>query len=210
MAPTSHGRSGPQGRDSFTNGHPSNGPPPSTLAAQLVLENISPSARSTRPDETAELKKFFATIEKVKNHPELLKTSQERTEHNHMLIYVSARVALEGLRWGDPFADRAQLTAGALRTINFLKVTIKETPEVLLLSSPGHDFLFRGQEPFWVWILPKVLKLLGHDQCLTLTTAVESFFYDLYHLMCQHGSLWAMIPQFLHYVRGSFTGEPCV
>jgi serine/threonine-protein kinase ATR len=152
------------------------------------------------------LKKFFGIIENIKNQPELLTTSEERIEHNHMLIYVYARVVLEGLKWDDPFADRVQLQADAQRAISFLKVTIKETPEVLLVSSPGAAFIFRGREPLWFWLLPKVLKMLGHCQCLNLTTAIESFFQDIFSLVCQNGCLWSLAPRLLLYFRGIFTG----
>ncbi|KAK8104021.1 protein kinase rad3 [Apiospora kogelbergensis] len=203
MAPTSHGRTGQQGRESLANGHVNNGPPPSTLAAQLV-ENISASTRSSRPDETAELKKFFGIIEQVKNNPEALESHQDRIEHNHMLIYVFARVVLEGLRWDDPFADREHLYSEAVRAINFLKVTVRETPEVLVFSSPEASFIFRGSEPLWQWILPRVLKMLGHSQCLNLTTAIESLFQDLFIVIAENGFLWHLAPKVDQYLRGNF------
>ncbi|KAI1772713.1 phosphatidyl inositol 3-kinase [Hypoxylon cercidicola] len=200
MAPTSHGRVGPNGRDSLANGSLNNGPPPSTLAAQLV-DNISTSARSSRPDETPELKKFFSVIEKVKNQPELLKTPKERMEHNHMLIYVYARVVLEGLRWDDPFADKAQQRADMLRAVNFLRITIRETPEVLLITSETASFLFRGSEPLWLWIFPKVLKMLGSSHCADLKNDIELFFSELLLTASQTGVLWPVVPQFLMYIK---------
>lgn len=204
MAPTAHGGPGPQNPDAFANGAPSHGPPPSTLAAQLV-ENISASTRSSRPDETAELKKLFSVIEKVKNQPELLNTPEQRVEHNHMLIYVYARVVLEGLRWDDIFADKAQLREEALRALSFLKITISETPEVLLVSSPG-TFIFRGREPLWLWVLPKVLKMLGHSQCLALTSTIEDLLQKIFLIICQAGSLWRLAPAFLQYIQANFGG----
>ncbi|KAK8072291.1 hypothetical protein PG996_005639 [Apiospora saccharicola] len=203
MAPTSHGRNGQPGRESLGNGAVNNGPPPSTLAAQLV-ENISASTRSSRPDETAELKKLFGAIEEVKNNPETLESHQDRIEHNHMLIYVFARVVLEGLKWDDPFADREHLHSEALRAINFLKVTVKETPEVLVFSSSDTSFMFRGSEPLWLWILPRVLKMLGHNQCLSLTTAIESLFQDLFIVIGQNGCLWPLASKLDQYLRSNF------
>ncbi|KAI0384338.1 phosphatidyl inositol 3-kinase [Hypomontagnella monticulosa] len=206
MAPTSHGRAGPNNRDGFSNGAMNTNnhdPPPSTLAAQLV-ENISASTRSSRPDETAELKKFFATIEDVKNNPDLLSTPKERMEHNHMLIYVYTRVVLEGLRWDDPFADKAQLRADALRAVNFLKITIRETPEVLLAKSETALFLFRGSEPLWLWIFPKVLKMLGSGSCANLTTDIELFFREVFLTISRTGVLWSLLPQCLAYVKLNF------
>jgi len=171
MAPESQGRGALHSYGVMATGSGNMGPP-STLAAQLV-ETISPSATSSRPDETQELKRLFGIIERVKNHPDLLRTPEEHIAHNHMLIYVYTRVALDGLRWDEPFADRALLCAEALKAINFLKVTIKETPEVLGYSTDGKAFLFRGHEPLWLWILPKVLKLLGHPSCTSLAVAIE-------------------------------------
>ncbi|KAK8074965.1 Protein kinase rad3 [Apiospora hydei] len=203
MVPISHGRNGQPGRESLGNGLANNGPPPSTLAAQLV-ENISASTRSSRPDETAELKKLFGVVEEVKNNPETLESHQDRIEHNHMLIYVFARVVLEGLRWDDPFADREHLHSEALRAISFLKVTVRETPEVLIFSSPAAPFMFRGSEPLWLWILPRVLKMLGHSQCLSLTTAIETLFQDLFIVIGQNGFLWPLASKLDNYLRSNF------
>lgn len=206
MAPTSHGRGGPPGRESVAHASLANGPPPSTLAAQLV-ENMSPSVRSSRPDETAELKKFFAIIESVSNQPAVLASHADRVEHNHMLIYVYARVVLEGPKWDDPFADRAHLRTEALRAINFIKVTVRETPEVLVVTSPGTAFIFRGEEPLWLWVLPKVLKMLGHPQCLDVTAAVEGLFQELYLVICQHGFLWPLASRLRLYLRSNVNGK---
>ncbi|KAI0427754.1 phosphatidylinositol 3 [Xylaria sp. FL1042] len=204
MAPTSHGRTMLNGRETFNNGPMDhNAPPPSTLAAQLV-ENISTSARSSRPDETAELQRLFAAIEKVKNEPGLLASHQDRVEHNHMLIYVYARVVLEGLKWDEPFANSSQLRADALRAINFLKITVNETPEVLLFTPNSGAFLFRGPEPLWIWILPKVLKLLGNSSCTDLAAPIEGFFGELYLTATRSNSLWSHVPQFLAYLRSNF------
>lgn len=206
MAPTSHGRGLAHDRDGIANGSLVQGPPPSTLAAQLV-ENISAPPRSSRPDETAELKRCFAIIEKIKNQPALLTTAAQRIEHNHMLIYVYARVVLESLRWDDPFADVAHLSAEALRAINFLRMTIKETPNVLLTTPDEQHFIFRGRSPLWLWILPKVLKVLGRDKCLALTEAIEGLLQDIFLVICHTGSLWSLLPTYVKCIQECVKSE---
>lgn len=208
MAPESQGRTFFAGPNRNADGLANMEPPPSTLAAQLV-ETISSSttAKTSRPDETGELKRLFAAIERVKNQPDLLKTAEQRIEHNHMLIYVYARVVLEGLKWDDPFANQAQLKAEALKAINFLKVTIKETPTVLDHRTDGKSFLFRGRETLWLWLFPKVLKMLGHSQCLALTVPIEAFFQNLL-AMTQSGALWADMSAFVTYFQGLVHGKP--
>ncbi|KAJ0162818.1 Protein kinase rad3 [Colletotrichum tanaceti] len=177
-----------------------NAPPPSTLAAQLV-ENISASAKSTRSEENAELKRLFAVIEKVKNKPDLLKDAEQRTEHNHMLIYVYARVVLEGIKLDDPFADRNHLRNEALKAINFLKVTIEETPNVLSHTTDGKQFVFRGEEPLWIWVFPKILRLLGHSRCLDLAEPIEGFFQFVILTVTRTGSMWKLLSSVTLYLR---------
>ncbi|KAG5926188.1 hypothetical protein E4U42_003555 [Claviceps africana] len=124
-------------------GHQGDGIPPSTLAAQLV-ENISTSARSSRSDENNELKGLFALIQRVKDHPDVLVSQADRVEHNHMLIYVYCRVALDGIRLDDPFVNRAHVHAELIKAINFLRFTIKETPSVLMYKSDTRALVYRA------------------------------------------------------------------
>ncbi|KAJ4298728.1 serine/threonine-protein kinase M1 [Collariella sp. IMI 366227] len=113
-------------------------PPPSTLAAQLV-ENIStlnkptfPSSSSFRShDDTAELNRLFATIEKVNSDPSVLKTPQQHVDHNHLLVYVCGSVFLGSLNPDDAFVDSELLRDNAVKAINVLRVTVRETPGVL-------------------------------------------------------------------------------
>ncbi|KAK3330577.1 hypothetical protein B0H66DRAFT_579779 [Apodospora peruviana] len=202
MAPESHGKAAKIGQHGISNPPEPAGPPPSTLAAQLV-ENISTSARSSRPDETSELKRLFDVIERVKNHPGLLKSQEERIEHNHLLIYVCGGVVLESLKWDDPFAQQPRLRAEALKAFNFLTVTIRETPVVLKHTTDGTAFLFRGQEPLWLWILPKLLKLLGHTRCLALSPAIEGLCQSLLELAANTGLLGDLGPSLMRYFQAN-------
>ncbi|KAL9566383.1 hypothetical protein ACKAV7_009298 [Fusarium commune] len=175
-------------------------PPPSTLAAQLV-ENISASTKSSKSDENSELKGFFAIIQRVKDDPTLLKTPEDRVEHNHMLIYVYSRAVLEGIRLDDPFLDRTQVRTEGLKAISFLRFSIKETPAVLKHRVGEQEYMFRGREPLWVWLLPQLLRLLGHSQCLELTEAIEGFLQYTMLIIAQNWTLWDMAPSFLFYLR---------
>ncbi|KAM5346902.1 hypothetical protein ACJ41O_009907 [Fusarium nematophilum] len=176
------------------------GPPPSTLAAQLV-EDISASTKSSKSDENSELKGLFTIIQRVKDDPTLLKTPGQRVENNHMLIYVYVRVVLEGIHLDDPFLDRAHVQTEALKAINFLRVTISETPTVLKHRVNGEEFIFRGNEPLWVWLLPQLLRLLGHPQCLGLTEGIESFLRYLMYTVAHTPSSWDLAHPIMLYFR---------
>lgn len=183
------------------------GPPPSTLAAQLV-ENISTTAsKSSRPDETTELKRLFAAIEKVKNDPDSLKTHEERVEHNHLLVYVCGGVFLENIKLDDAFTDRERLRADALKAVNFLWVTIKETPTVLKCTTDGKAFLGRGAEPLWVWILPKLLRMLGHRRCIGISKEIEQLCRRVLLLAAGTTGLWDLGKALMEYFRANLGGE---
>jgi serine/threonine-protein kinase ATR len=206
MASESRGKALQPGHGTLASLAPHAGPPPSTLAAQLV-ENISASTKSSRTDENGDLKKLFAIIEKVKNQPELLSTEDERIDHNHMLIYVYARVVLDALRLDDPFADPTHFRAEAQKAIHFLKITIKETPSVLNYTAPPGTFLLRGPEPLWVWILSKVLRFLGHSRCEELSLAVEEFLQYMLVVTLKDVGLWAVNSSLIEYLREITNGR---
>ncbi|KAG5983170.1 hypothetical protein E4U55_000604 [Claviceps digitariae] len=181
-------------------GHPGDGLPPSTLAAQLV-ENISTSARSSRSDENHELKGLFTLIQRVKDHPEVLVSQADRVEHNHMLIYVYCRVALDGIKLDDPFVNRAHVHAELIKAINFLRFTIKETPSVLMYKSESKALVYRGEEPLWVWLLPYLLRFLGLDLFRELEGSIEGFLQYLFLIIARTDELWSMGPSFVLYLR---------
>lgn len=181
-------------------------PPPSTLAAQLV-ENISASTKSSKSDENSELKGLFAIIQRVKDDPTLLKSINERVEHNHLLIYVYTQVVLDGIKFDDPFLDRAHVRAEALKTINFLRITLKETPTVLAYKPDGEALLYRGSEPLWVWLFPQLFRLLGHPQSTGLVESIESLVQYFLLVAAQTPALWDSAPEMVLYLRTMLSSE---
>lgn len=182
------------------------GPPPSTLAAQLV-ENISASSKSARSDDNAELKGLFAVIQRVKDDPELLRTPEQRTEHNHMLVYVYCRVVLDAIRLDDPLLNQPHVRAESLKALNFLRFTINETPAVVCYASASHGLLFRGGEPLWVWLLPQWLRMLGHPKLKELESAIEGFLQYLLLTVARVSRLWQLVGPLGMYYRGCLTGR---
>lgn len=182
------------------------GPPPSTLAAELV-EDISGSSRLPNSDENAELKRLSAIIEKVKDDPNFLGTDEDRVEHNHLLVYVSGALFLKGLipDDDDPFADHGKLRARALQVINFLHTTIQETPIILTRATDGKTFLLMGREPLWLWIIPKILNLLGHRRYLPISDAIENLCHYIMALAEKTGSLWEMGPSLMRYFQANLS-----
>lgn len=210
MAPHSHGTGSrlngvTHGTSNGFAGNFVNQPPPSTLAAQLVDNISTPKARSSHPDETNELKRLFSVIERIKDQPDLLRTDQERIEHNHILIYVYTRIALDGLQWDNPFAKNENQAAEAAKALNFLQVTITETPAVLKYTAEDKAFLFRGREPLWLWLLPRVLRMLGSEQCTSLTPAIERLCVFVVDVVNKNTHLWDIGPHMMLFFQTTAT-----
>lgn len=206
MAAEPQGKADHQGHHRSAQESPNGPPPPSTLAAQLVQSITTSTRPSALPDETNELKRLFAVIERIKNQPEALKSNRERIEHNHMLIYVYTRVVLEGLKWDDPFANHTNVCAEALKAISFLQITINETPAVLNYTTDGTAFLSRGQEPLWLWLLPRVLRMLGLNSCRSLTPMIQQLCQSFLTASQRNGTLWRLHPAVQDYFQGNFSG----
>lgn len=189
-----------------TTGFSADGVPPSTLAAQLV-ENIATSTKSSRSDESSELKRLFAVIQRVKDEPHLLKSHRERVGHNHMLIYVYCRVALQGINLDDPFIDRSHVHSELLKAVKFLRFSVKETPAVLASVDHAQRFLHRGREPLWTWLLPHLLRILGHDKCTELEGPIEGLLQYILLLVFRTNALWGLRASLSLYHRACLTGK---
>ena len=183
-------------------------PPPSTLAAQLV-ENISTSTSgtSTRSTENGELKQLFSVIENIKNNPDLLQTSEDKTRHNHMLIYVYFRAVLDALRPDDPFLDKERIRAEGSKAIHFLKLAVVETPPVLVCSAEPDEFLSRGSEPLWTWAFPKILRLLGHPQYHELSEPMINLCQCIFKVASRHAHLRSSLSSMVYYVKEIVAGK---
>lgn len=201
------GTASPNGTMASRNGAADSAPPPSTLAAQLV-ENISASTRTSRSDDNAELRRLSATIQQVESNPGLLQTPNDQLRHNHLLTYVFIRAVLGSIRINDPFADRNHLRTEVLRAINFLKLIVQETPAVLQFTdTTEHKFELRGDEPLWVWVFPKLLRLLGHTYFLELSADIESFFHYVLALLASSRTLQNTFADMAVYFREISHGE---
>ena len=125
-------------------------PPPSTIAAQIV-HNRSYVAR-----QEPENKALFGKLLQEYIRDPIIEDSSVET--NAQLIQVVAEAGLDVLLSDDPFAPDALLEQ-ARDSLLVLKLTISRKPEVLLYQGEDED----GKPPFVLWILAKVLRLIGRQ-----------------------------------------------
>jgi serine/threonine-protein kinase ATR len=147
-------------------------PPPSTIAAQIVHNhNRSNDARQEPENEAL----FGQLLQEYLRNP----MAEEATvETNAQLISVVAEAGLDVLVSDNPFAPDT-LIQQAKDSLTVISYTVAKIPSVLLfvgIGLPGDDL------PLFLWLLPKLLTLLGRrhmealqqDLCNVLAATIQS------------------------------------
>ncbi|PHH51422.1 Protein kinase rad3 [Ceratocystis fimbriata CBS 114723] len=157
--------------------------PPSTLAAQLVDGITNRPSRSsfhvhgTGSDEDDELKRLIAGAMKIKEDPNAIKTEEKHLEHNHLLLYAYVRLRLKEIFVDSTSTTTSSTQAQIKQDLNdvtkFIEITLKETKRLLDHKDTSGEFLLRGNEPFWMWLMPKIMCFLGHEKCMENTDELE-------------------------------------
>ena len=138
--------------------------PQSTLAAQLVSHLTNGKRRPKNQDEEAFgqlLREILGTESSQAVRSEALKTD---SEVDCKLIYVIVKAGLEKATLDDPLDGKTGLsrqTTDSLAAINF---TIKRNPEVLFVAPRFQELDPRPIGPLYLWLLPKLLALIGRLQ----------------------------------------------
>ena len=145
------------------NGSQHNGvPPPSTFAAQIV-DTLTKAKQQPKPDERELFQQLLREILGADEAAEpQAGTIETDINVNYRLIYVVVRAGLEVLLQEDPFEQRSELSEQALNSLAVIHLTIERSPEVLFFVPPGHEPGFEPGGPLFLWLLPKLLSILGN------------------------------------------------
>ncbi|KAF1987090.1 hypothetical protein K402DRAFT_463189 [Aulographum hederae CBS 113979] len=138
--------------------------PPSTLAAKIV-NNQSESNRLQEPEQ----RELFGTLlQEYLNDPAV---EESNVTTNAQLIYAVGSAGLEGLLKDDPFSSHLRVEQ-ALTSLSVIQLTIGRNPEVLSYAEP-QDSESIAKPPVFLWLLPKLLAMLGHKTLPSLQLKVE-------------------------------------
>ncbi len=178
--------------------------PPSTMAAALISNISTSKAPHLIPQD--DLQKVMAEVSRRENGMEKL-SEEQKLDHKHKLIYVFARAVLEKLAKDDPIEKMKLLS---LEALDILTSTIVEIPAVLLFTEDSESMLqYRGREPLWLWLFPRLLTLLGRRSCSTLTCRIREFFFTVFDVLTTSPKLWHMISSVFLYFK-SCTACPSI
>jgi serine/threonine-protein kinase ATR len=172
-----------------THSKPSNGitiinndnlPPPSTIAAQIV-HNRSHVARQ-EPENKA---LFGKLLQEYLKDPVV---EEANIETNAQLIGVVAEAGIDVLLKEDPFAPDTLLQQ-ANDSLLVIQLTIKRTPGVLLFCN-NNDSAGKEKPPLILWLLPKVLSLLGRNHMDYIQESLCGFLAETVGAIRKTSHLW--------------------
>jgi serine/threonine-protein kinase ATR len=198
---TRRGGSSRPNQNSFSNGAAlftgDNLPPPSTIAAQIV-HNRSHVARQ-EPENKA---LFGRLLQEYLKDPVI---EEANAETNAQLIGVVAEAGLDILLKDDPFAPDALLQQ-ANDSLLVIQLSIKRTPEVLLFSS-GNDSVNEERPPLLLWLLPRILSLLGRNHMKPVQASLSRLLTESIRAIRESSSLWRSSSIILGVFRNIVEGE---
>ncbi|KAH8816823.1 protein kinase-like protein rad3 [Xylogone sp. PMI_703] len=175
--------------------------PPSTSAVQLI-NNLSTVTKPTRQLEQDDLQKLMSEVSSLENDASQFKDLDAKLEHQHKLIYVFTLAVLDRLPKDDPFMDVDQLVLQASEALDIFISIIKESPIILSYRVKlGSHMRSRGQEPFWTWLFPRVLILLGKRDCGILTVKISAFFTECFKVVSKLPKIWGLTTSFFCYLK---------
>lgn len=137
----------------------SDGPPPSTLAAQIVQNQTRPAA----PQQNGEAATFAQLLHEILNNPAAAQESDVRV--NIQLVSVVTEAGLAPLALNNPFAQWDVIIPQANDSLAVIEKTVKRQPEILFtpVSEDGPQLALP--------LLARLVALCGKPQCDRLPIA---------------------------------------
>ncbi len=152
-------------------------PPPSTLAAQLV-SNISSTHRPSIRSSDDSFNLLAALIKKFEALPEDEKVGEELVNHNRRTVYILTSAILDKTSTGrKSVVGNEEDLEQAAQAIDALITAVEATPIILVLVAEEDDLVDTGAVvPLWVWLWPRLLRLLGKNGTEGLWDKIVEFF----------------------------------
>ncbi|KFY23332.1 hypothetical protein V493_05913 [Pseudogymnoascus sp. VKM F-4281 (FW-2241)] len=178
--------------------------PPSTLAAKLVNKlsgSHKPSLQGSQ-DSFGLLVSEVSKFDKTRNEHT---TPEEIIENNYRVVYVLTKARLGPVcsDESDPFAKKERVLDDAAQVLDLFITSIKETPEILTKVGTQNDLVRTGRGvPLWIWLWPRLLRLLGKEGCESLWPKVKELFHIAFDMSrVLEVKFWGIGLQFFSYLR---------
>ena len=137
-------------------------PPPSSMLAAHIVPTHGPSPLNIDADSLLQLIDECLATDNT-GQPAI---GDDAVVH-HTLICVIVKAGLEPLSAGhaDPFSDPGRHADHITRCLQVIELAIRRSPSVLhVVSGPDHIGPTDHEVPLFLWLVPKLLSLLGSQQ----------------------------------------------
>ncbi|CUS11697.1 unnamed protein product [Tuber aestivum] len=163
--------------------------PPSSIA--VIFQNLPRTGNgSPGPDFLQQL--FAEVISHEVTDPTGSSSLEDTLLVNYKVITAVVDAGVSVLLREDPFAPTQNLTEQASNSLLVLRLTIKETP--LVLFRPPPDSTTESEQPLlYLWLLSKLLPLLGHRPAEPLVQELLETIYAIFYAAASLPREWKSV-----------------
>ena len=159
------------------------GPPPSTIAAQIV-ENHSLAEGCREPKSRAA---FGQLLDEIRACPSDVECN---VQSNYRLISVLAEAGLDALAKQDPFAPRNEIITQAIASLEVIEVATRRSPDVLFYDGPGTN----GQgSQVCLWLLPKLFSVIACKEYSHIQASLQRLLQSFLDTLARSPERWVEV-----------------
>lgn len=178
--------------------------PPSSIAA--IMQNFS---KTTGTPQLAGRDDFQQLLSELLGPNDLDggdTIALEDVVMNYRLIQIVTSAGVTVLVQDDPFSPQEDLVSQALNSLLVIRKTIQRNPQVLFCSPPiSNDLKQLDQTMLFLWLLPRLLPLLGHSSAEKLVTPLLETIECIFVATTQIPEAWKYIKDMISFCRSCFT-----
>ncbi|KKA30143.1 hypothetical protein TD95_002801 [Thielaviopsis punctulata] len=171
----------------------------------IPMDDVEDDVEDDGDEDDEELRRLVDSARKIKGDPAA--TPETQLQHNHLLLYAFIRLRTDAAALDT--ADSAgadQILLGLGEIIKFIEKTLRETKLLLDHRDVAGEFLRRGREPFWVWLVPKIMAFLGHEKARERNDEVEDSLAYMVYTAMQIKHTKPEVYQILEYLKDCVNG----
>lgn len=171
-------------------------PPPSSIA--VIFQNLPKTGNgSPGPDFLQQL--VAEVISNGVAEPTGSSTLEDTLLVNYKVVTAVVDAGVSVLLRDDPFASTNNLTEQASNSLLVLRLTIKETPQVLFRTPPEPGEA--GQPLLYLWLFSKLFPLLGHKSADSLVQEILETIKAVFVAAAKLPEAWIHLMTLVRYCR---------
>lgn len=125
---------------------------------------------------------------------------------NYMLIQIVTSAGVTVLLQDDPFNVQEDLVPQALNSLLVIRKSIRRNPQILVCPPPiCNDPKESDQSMLFLWLLPRLLPLLGHANAERLLISLVDTINCIFVSATQIPEAWRYIKDLISYCHSCFT-----